>query len=123
MSPAAAFLDATRLVALLDRDEPEHANTENMLHIELNAEVALVTSNYDVVKASLELQRRHGDRGAARAPAPARAVPARRMVYASRPRRGGRSPSRRERRHGGAKDLVDCVAAEIARRVGITPMF
>jgi hypothetical protein len=60
MSSVASFINAARLVRLLDRDEPEHALTGYLLQIELDAGTALVTSNYEVVKASLELQRRHG---------------------------------------------------------------
>ena len=120
MSPAAAFIDAARLVALLDRDEPEHGITENLLRIELNAGAALVTSNYDVVKASLELQRRYGIEGP------------RLLVHGLVPCLHVEWCTRRDHlvaveAHladaSGTKDLVDCVAGEIARRVGVTPMF
>ena len=123
MCPAAAFLDAARLVALLDRDEPEHRDSENMLHIELNAKVALVTSNYDVVKASLELQRRHGVEGSR--VLLHRLVPCLHVEWCTR-----RDHAAAVEAHlagsganGGANDLVDCVAAEIARRVGFPPLF
>lgn len=120
MSPVAAFIDATRMVALLDRDEPEHGMSENMLRIELNAEAALVTSNYDVVKASLELQRRHGIEGPRRLLH--ELVPCLHVEWCLR-----RDHVAAVEAHlagaSGAKDLVDCVAAEIMRRVGVTPMF
>ena len=43
MSSVASFINAARLVRLLDRDEPEHALTGYLLQIELDAGTALVT--------------------------------------------------------------------------------
>ncbi len=117
MSPAAGFVDAARLVTLLDRDEPDHTLNEHMLRVELQAGIGLVTSNYEIVKASLELQRRHGVDG------PRQLlhgfVPFLRVEWCTRHDHataaevllaGG----------AGAGDLVDCASAAIRRRIGVT---
>jgi predicted nucleic acid-binding protein len=120
MSPAAAFIDAARLIALLDRNEPNHAISKSMLRIELGAAAVLVTSDYDVLKASLELQRRYGIEGP------------RRLIRGVVPFLHVEWCARRDyvaavEAHladtTGAKDLVDCVAAEIIRRIGVSPLF
>ena len=108
------------MVALLDRDEPEHKDSENMLRIELDAGAVLLTSNYDVVKASLELQRRHGIMGPRLLLHDL--VPCLHVEWCLR-----RDHLAAVEAHlagaNDAKDLVDCVAAEIMRRVGVNPTF
>jgi predicted nucleic acid-binding protein len=120
MSPSAAFIDAAHLIALLDRDEPEHGFTESLLRIELNAGAALVSSNYEVIKASLELQRRHGIEGS------------RQLLHGLVPFLHVEWCTRRDHLTAvevhladasGAKDLVDCVTAGIARRLGAGRMY
>ena len=120
MSPVASFIDAARLVALLDRGEPEHTFVGHMLRIELDAGSELVTSNYEVVKASLELQRRHGIDGP------------RRLLHGFLPYLHLEWCTRRDHTTAvevhltadtGSTDLVDCVSAEIMRRTGVASML
>ena len=121
MSIAATFIGAARLVALLDRDEPDHTFAGHMLQIELDGRVALVTSNYEVVKASLELQRRHGIDG------PRQLlegfVPFLHVEWCTRHDHATAVAAHLAADAGaGAGDLVDAVSAQIMRRTGARPM-
>jgi predicted nucleic acid-binding protein len=119
MCPAASFIDAARLVTLLDRGEPDHSRTGYLLRIELDGGAALVTSNYEVVKASLELQRRHGIDG------PRRLlhefVPFLHLEWCTR-RDHATAVEVHLAADAGPGDLVDCVSAEIMRGTGARPM-
>ncbi len=119
MSPGASFIDAARLVTLLDRGEPDHDFAGQLLRIEIDAGCALVTSNYEVVKASLELQRRHGVEGP------------RKLLHEFVPFLHVEWCTRRDHDTGvevhlagdaDSGDLVDCVSAEIVRRISARPL-
>jgi predicted nucleic acid-binding protein len=119
MSLTATFIDAAGLITLLDRNEPDHDLNGNLLRIQLNGGVALVTSNYEVVKAALELQRRHGIDG------PRQLlrgfVPFLHVEWCSR-RDHATAVAAHLAGNGDAGDLVDVTSAEIMRRTGAQPM-
>jgi hypothetical protein len=56
----ATFLTAPSLVSLLDRDDPSHRLAQGLASLEFEVGSVLVTSNYAVLAASRELQRRYG---------------------------------------------------------------
>lgn len=120
MSLLTAFISAPDMVAWLDRDDPQHTMTGFRLRIEVDAEATLLTSNYEIAKAALELQRRHGIEG------PRvllrEFVPFLHIEWCT------------QRDHETAVevllageadpgDLVTCVSAEIMRRTGTKPSF
>ena len=59
----ATFLAASDLVCLLDRRASEHGLARDLMRIEFEAGSALLTSNYAVLAASLDLQRSYGVAG------------------------------------------------------------
>lgn len=59
-SPEVTFVSADLLVAILDRGEPGHGLLRDLWRLEFDADSALVTTNYSVAKAALELHRRYG---------------------------------------------------------------
>ena len=54
------FIDAHAMLALLDRDDAEHDSARFELDMSLETHGALVSTNYEIVKASLLVQERHG---------------------------------------------------------------
>jgi hypothetical protein len=60
---AATFFTASALIRLLDRRDPDHHASRGLFSMELECGSALVTTNYAVLLASLELQRHHGVAG------------------------------------------------------------
>lgn len=59
------FVDAAGLVAVLDRTIPGHQFMGDLWRLEFDSRSTLVTTNYSVVKAALDLQQRHGLAGIA----------------------------------------------------------
>ena len=120
MGAAATFVGASQLIALLDRTDPEHRNGDIALRLELDAGPALVTTNYEVVKASLELRRRHGIDGPRKLLG--EFLPFLHVEWCSRADHAT-AVAVHLSAGGGPGDLVDCVSAEIIRRTGATPMY
>jgi hypothetical protein len=57
------FVKAAALSAILDRDDPGYALLSHLWRFEMDVGSTLVTTNYAVLRASNELQRRHGATG------------------------------------------------------------
>lgn len=53
------FVDAYAMLTLLERDAPDHFVARTMLDISLETRGGLVSTNYEVVRASLLVQERH----------------------------------------------------------------
>ena len=63
MTGSPVYVDAATMLTLLERDAPDHNVAKTMLDISLHARRALISTNYDVVRASLLAQDRHGQAG------------------------------------------------------------
>ena len=63
MIGAPVYVDARAMLALLQRDDPDHFTAKIMLDMSLETRGALVSTNYEIVKASLLLRERHGIAG------------------------------------------------------------
>jgi hypothetical protein len=62
-SPQLVFVGAAALVAVLDREVPEHFLAGETWRLELEEGSALVTTECSLIKAALEVQRKHGIAG------------------------------------------------------------
>lgn len=117
----ATYLHGGDLIALLDRADPGHSQAVTALRVEMQIESLFMTSDFDVVKASLELQRRHALDGP------------RRLVNAVLPYVHVEWCTPRDYASAvaiqlaadvaAANDLVDCVADQIIRRSGAQEFF
>jgi predicted nucleic acid-binding protein len=124
MSRVAAYLDSDRLVTLLDQDEEGHRSAVFSIRLELDAGSPLMTSNYAVVKAALELQRRHGVEGARRLLE--ELVPFMHVEWCTRTDHRAAVAALLVQGRASDKchpDLVDCLAQQVMRRTGARPMF
>ena len=128
------YVGAAQLVALLDREEDRHRSAVSSLRIELEAEAPFMTTNYEVLKASLALQRRHGPEGAGTLLLAA--VPFLHLEWVSRAdheagvaaflsglRQTHPVAADADEPPPHAADLADHVALEVMRRVGAEPMI
>jgi len=62
-APDVTFVDAADLIAVLDRTAPDHALAGHLWQFQFDIGGALLTTDYALVKATLELHRRYGVAG------------------------------------------------------------
>ena len=118
-----AYIDATHLVTLLDRTEEGHRSAVFSFRLEMEIAPKLMSSNYDVVKAELELQRRHGIRGGCTLLEDV--LPFLHIEWCTRSDHDAAVAAFLGQHPGSGaepRDLVECVATQIVRRVGAESM-
>jgi hypothetical protein len=62
-TPDITFVDAADLIAVLDRTAPDHALAGHLWQFQFDIGGTFLTTDYAVVKATLELHRRYGVAG------------------------------------------------------------